>query len=79
VEGKEVSAVEGILIDTADLGLAYGIVSGVFLLAVVICVTVLGYVADGEAEGNRFFWAEWPLPEADESVGPEEGEIRLAA
>jgi hypothetical protein len=70
---------EGILTDTVVFGSATAIVGGVLLLAVSVCVTVLGYVSDGEAEGKRFFWAEWPLPEADEAAHPEEREIRLAA
>ena len=38
---------------------------------------LLGYMAEEEHKGNRLFWAEWPLPEADEAE--EEEEIRLAA
>jgi hypothetical protein len=70
---------EGILIDTAVFGSAYAIVGGVLLLAVAVGFSILGYVSDGEAEGKRFSWAEWPIPEADETVHPEEMEILLAA
>jgi len=70
---------EGILIDTAVFGSVTAVVGGVLLVAVSVCFAVLGYVSDGEVEGKRFFWAEWPLPEADEVVHPEEREIRLAA
>ena len=77
--GEEVSTMEGILIDTAVFGSAYTIVGGVLLLGVAACVAILGYVSDGEAEGKRFHWAEWPLPEADKAVHPEEREILLAA
>lgn len=69
---------EGILIDTAVFGSAYAIVSGVLMLAVAICFTILGYVSDEEAEGKRFYWAEWPLPGSEE-VTPEVEELRLAA
>ncbi len=70
---------EGILIDTAISGSATAVVGGVLLLAVAVCFAILGYVSDGEAEGKRFYWAEWPIPEADETVHPEEMEILLAA
>ena len=70
---------EGILIDTAVFGSATAIVCGVLLPAVAVCVAILGYVSDGEAEGKRFHWAEWPLPEEDNAVHPEEMEVRLAA
>jgi len=70
---------EGILIDTAVFGSPTTIVGGVLLLAIAVCVAILGYVSDGEAEGKRFHWAEWPLPESDKAVHPEEREILLAA
>ncbi len=70
---------EGILIDTAVFGSATAIAGGVLLLAVAVCVAILGYVSDGEAEGKKFSWAEWPLPESDKAVHPEAREIRLAA
>jgi len=69
---------EGILIDTAVFGSAYAIVGGVRLLAIAVSVAILGYVSDGEAEGKRFHWAEWPLPEHEEAA-PSMGEYRLAA
>jgi hypothetical protein len=70
---------EGILIDTAVFGSAYAIAGGVLLLAIAVSVAILGYMSDGEAEGRRFHWAEWPLPEADKAVHPEERETLLAA
>jgi hypothetical protein len=39
---------------------------------------ILGYVSDGEAEGKRFYWAEWPLPGSEETT-PEVEELKLAA
>ena len=70
---------EGILTDSAMFGSATAVVGGVLLLAVAGCVAILGYVSDGEAEGKRFYWAEWPLPEEDKAVHPEEMEVLLAA
>lgn len=69
---------EGILIDTAVFGSAYAIAGGVLLLGVAACVAILGYVSDGEAEGRRFHWAEWPLPGYEEAT-PAMTELRLAA
>jgi len=69
---------EGILIDTAVFGSPTTIVGGVLLLAIAVCVAILGYVSDGEAEGKRFHWAEWPLPESKEAT-PAMEELRLAA
>jgi hypothetical protein len=70
---------EGILIDSAVFGSAYAIACGALLLAVAVCVVILGYVSDGEVDGEQFYWAEWPLPEADEWVHPEGREMHLAA
>jgi len=70
---------EGILIDTAVFGSVYAIAGGVLLLGVAVCIGVLGYVSDGEAEGRRFSWAEWPVPETEDTAHPEGMEIRLAA
>ena len=69
---------KGILIDTAVFGSAYAIVGGVLLLGVASCIDILGYVSDGEAEGRRFHWADWPLPEHEEAA-PAMEELRLAA
>lgn len=69
---------EGILMDTAVIGSAYAIVGGILLLAVAVCFAILGYVSDGEAEGGRFYWAEWPLPGFEETT-PEVEELKLAA
>ena len=69
---------EGVLIDTAMFGSATAIMGGVLLLAAAVCVSILGYTSDGEAEGKRFHWAEWPLPEYKEAT-PAMEELRLAA
>jgi hypothetical protein len=70
---------EGILIDTAVFESVFAIAGGVLLLGVAVSVAILGYAFDEEAAGRRFHWAEWPLPEAEKAVHPEEREIRLAA
>jgi hypothetical protein len=69
---------EGILIDAAVTGSAYAIAGGVLLLCVAACVAIFGYTSDGEAEGRRFHWAEWPLPESKEAT-PAMDELKLAA
>lgn len=69
---------EGILIDTVVFGSAYAIVGGVLLLAVAVSVAILGFTSDGEAEGRRFHWVEWPIPDSEETT-PELEEFRLAA
>ncbi|HQT96944.1 MAG: hypothetical protein ACYDAX_08340 [Desulfobacteria bacterium] len=69
---------EGILIDTAVFGSPTAIVGGVLMLAVAVSFAILGYVSDGEAEGKRFYWAEWPLPGSGET-SPEAEEFKLAA
>jgi hypothetical protein len=38
---------------------------------------LFGYMAEEESKGNRLFWAEWPISEADETASEET--IRLAA
>ncbi|MGE5247343.1 MAG: hypothetical protein ACM3L8_03255 [Verrucomicrobiota bacterium] len=70
---------EGILIDAAAFGSVYSFWGGMLLLAAAVCITILGYVSDGEARGERFHWAEWPLPETDKTMHAHEREDRLAA
>jgi len=48
------------------------------LLVIVIGGVLLGRLADEERTGKRFFWAEWPLPEAEPRV-PGESDARRAA
>ena len=68
---------EGIALATEFIGSVIVYLGGVALLAFVVSGILFGYMADEERKGNRLFWAEWPLPEADEAE--EEEEIRLAA
>ena len=58
--------------------------AGVFLSALALLVFViegvlLGRLADEEKTGKRFFWAEWPLPEAEPRVPREYEALRAAA
>ena len=69
---------EGILFET-PVSVAAAIVGGTIVLGAALVVTILGRVADGEAEGRRYFWAEWPLPETEKEEPAEEWKIRLAA
>lgn len=67
---------EGIALATEFIGsVAY--LGGVALLAFVASGVLFGYMAEEEKKGNRLFWAEWPLPEAGETVVEEE--FRMAA
>jgi hypothetical protein len=70
MKGKEVSTMEGILIEMewfAPVGVFF---AGLILLAVVATAILLGYTAGEESKGNRLFWAEWPLPGSEESGAP---------
>ena len=68
---------EGIALMTEIIGSVIAYLGGVALLAFVVSGILFGYTAEEEKRGERLYWAEWPLPEADE--GEEEEEIRLAA
>lgn len=68
---------EGIALATELIGtVAY--LGGVALLAFVASTILFGYMAEEEKSGKRLYWAEWPIPEAEESVVEEE-EFRMAA
>ena len=67
---------EGILIEMESFA-PVGVFAGLILLAIASAAILFGYTSEEESKGNRLFWAEWPLPEADEAE--EEEEIRLAA
>ena len=68
---------EGIALTTEFIGSVFAYLGGVALLAFVVSVVLFGYMTEEERMGNRLFWAEWPLPEANETAAEEE--IRLAA
>lgn len=57
--------------------------AGVFLSALALLVLVIGGVLLGrlsqeERNGRRFFWAEWPLPEAEPRISGESQALRAA-
>lgn len=68
---------EGIALATEFIGSVFAYLGGVTLLAFVASTILFGYMAEEEHKGNRLFWAEWPLPEAGETVVEEE--FRMAA
>jgi hypothetical protein len=68
---------EGIALTTEFIGSVFAYMGGVALLAFVVSGILFGNMGEEESKGNRLFWAEWPLPEADEVE--EEEAIRLAA
>jgi hypothetical protein len=79
MNGKEVSTMEGILIEAesfASVGVFFG---GLILLALVATAILLGYTAGEERKGNRLFWAEWPLPGSEEPAAPAEEREYLKA
>jgi hypothetical protein len=57
---------EGILIEMESFA-PVGVFAGLILLAFASMAILLGYTAEEESEGNRLFWAEWPLPGSGES------------
>jgi hypothetical protein len=68
---------EGIALTSEFIGSVFAYLGGVALLGFVVSGILFGYMAEEESRGNRLFWAEWPLPGADEAE--EEEAIRLAA
>jgi len=78
--GKEVSTMEGILIELESFASVGGFFAGLILTALVAAAILLGYTAEEEKKGNRLFWAEWPLPGSEETVSHiVEPEYRKAA
>ena len=68
---------EGIALATEFIGSVFAYMGSVALLAFVVSVILFGYMAGEERNGNRLFWAEWPLPEEGETAVEEE--FRMAA
>ena len=74
-ERKGVTIMESIALATEFIGsVAY--LGSVALLAFVASGVLFGYMAEEEKSGKRLYWAEWPIPEAEESVVEE---FRMAA
>ncbi|MGZ8441133.1 MAG: hypothetical protein ACXWXD_10220 [Candidatus Deferrimicrobiaceae bacterium] len=69
---------EGILFEI-PVSVAAAIVGGTIVLGAALVVAILGRMAEEEAEGRRFFWAEWPLPEAEKEEPAVEEDLRRAA
>jgi len=80
MKGKEVSTMEGILIEMVSFASVGVFFAGLILLALVATAILLGYTAEEESKGNRLFWAEWPLPgSVDPSSSPVKREYLKAA
>jgi hypothetical protein len=52
--------------------------SALSLLVLVIGGVLLGRLSEEEKSGRRFFWAEWPLPEAEPRVPAESQALKAA-
>ena len=61
---------EGIVLATEFIGSVIAYLGGVALLAFVLSVVVLGYMAEEEASGKRIFWAESPFTDVSVSEAP---------
>lgn len=69
---------EGILFET-PVSAGAAVIGGTILLGAALVVAILGRMAEGEAEGRRYLWAEWPLPESKKEEPAEEKPTRVAA
>lgn len=58
---------EGIALTTEFIGSVFAYLGGVALLAIVVSVILLGYMADEEASGKEIFRAESPFTDAEET------------
>ena len=67
---------EAIFIDIADVTFGAAFTGLLVLLAAAAGIFLAG-MAEAEAAGARFTWAEWPLPET--VAPPAEEKVRLAA
>jgi hypothetical protein len=67
MEGKEVSTMEGILLDIEMFASPVTVLLGLVLLAIGACGILLGHMADEEASGKRIFWAESPFTDISEA------------
>ena len=57
---------EGILIEMESLVPVGVYFAGLILLALVASAILFGYTAEEEKRGERLYWAEWPIPGAEE-------------
>jgi len=59
-----VRTVEGIILDDLVIG-SGALLSGIVLLVLALGWIVMGYLADQEKAGKRFFWTDSSLPEPE--------------
>jgi len=57
---------EGILIEMESFAPVGVFFAGVILTVVAATAILLGYTAEEEKRGERLYWAEWPIPGAEE-------------
>ena len=76
--GKEVTTMEGIILDAVATLSPGSWMAAMALLALAVAFLLFGYMEEEEKSGRRLYWAEWPLPESPASPAEEE-ELRLAA
>ncbi|MCR4310730.1 MAG: hypothetical protein NUW14_12065 [Deltaproteobacteria bacterium] len=69
---------EGIALTTEFIGSVIAYLGGVALLALVVSVVLLGYMAEEEASGKRIFWAESPFTEVGEAPAERVKYLRAA-
>jgi len=70
---------EGIILGLEALTSPWSIIGGVSLLAVVVRLVAVGYMAEEEKAGHRLSWVDWPIPGTEETSFEEEEVLRLAA
>jgi hypothetical protein len=56
--------VEGIILDDLVIG-SGALMSGIVLLVLALGSILMGYLADQEKAGKRFFWTDTSLPEPE--------------
>ena len=69
---------EGIIFELETLVSPWAVIGGVSLLAVGVALMLIGHASDGEKAGRRLYWAEWPVPGAEEATFEEEKFLRAA-
>ena len=69
---------EGIALTTEFIGSVFAYLGGIALLALVVSVVLLGYMAEEEASGKRIFWAESPFTEVGEAPAERVKYLRAA-
>lgn len=70
---------EGIVLGTEVFASPVSFAGGLILLAVLVGAVLLGSIAEEEAKGRRFVWAEEPLAEVRKPTPAEEAKAHRAA